>query len=50
VVFMGAGSRVFVALADGTRVVAYRPVGPALGPGAAVTASWPVEAGVLLGA
>jgi ABC-type Fe3+/spermidine/putrescine transport system ATPase subunit len=48
VVFMGAGTRVFVTLADATRAVAHRPAGDAPAPGTPVAIGWPVEAGVLL--
>jgi spermidine/putrescine transport system ATP-binding protein len=48
VVFVGAGSKLYVALADGTRVVAHAPGGAGFTPGAPVALAWPVEAGVLL--
>jgi spermidine/putrescine transport system ATP-binding protein len=48
VVFVGAGTKLYVALADGTRVVAHRPEGADFAPGAPVAVGWPVEAGVLL--
>jgi spermidine/putrescine transport system ATP-binding protein len=47
-VFVGAGTKVYVALPDGTRVMAHRPADDPLAPGAPVTVGWPVEAGVLL--
>ena len=48
VVFMGAGARIFVSLADATRAVAHRPPGDAPAPGTPVAVEWPVDAGVLL--
>ncbi|HEY8106319.1 MAG TPA: ABC transporter ATP-binding protein, partial [Gemmatimonadales bacterium] len=48
-VFVGAATKVYVALADGTRLMAYRPADDAPAPGAPVTVAWPVDAGVLLG-
>jgi spermidine/putrescine transport system ATP-binding protein len=48
VVFVGAGSKVHVALANGTRVIADRSGDRAFAPGDPVTVGWPVEAGVLL--
>ena len=48
VVFVGAGTKLYVALADGTRVVAHGPGGTGFAPGAPVALAWPVEAGVLL--
>jgi ABC-type Fe3+/spermidine/putrescine transport system ATPase subunit len=48
VVFVGAGSKVHVALANGTHVVADRSGDTAFAPGDPVAVGWPVEAGVLL--
>jgi len=47
VVFVGAGTKAYVALLDGTRVMVHRPADP-LPVGLQVTVGWPVEAGVLL--
>ncbi len=48
-VFVGAATKVYVALADGTRLMAYRPADDPPAPGARVAVAWPVDAGVLLG-
>jgi len=48
IVFVGAASKLFVTLGDGSRVVAQWAGNLGLSPGVAVEIAWPVEAGVLL--
>jgi hypothetical protein len=48
-VFVGAGTKVYVSLPGGPQLMAYQAAGEGLAPGAPVSVTWPVEAGVLLG-